>query len=130
MWGRCRSYFTGSGSLDDTSNLTPLEIARLAADLGFQPGDLSVLNSSSVNFDSILNLRLQQFDISAESISNSVLQQMQLQCIRCVRKGVCQREVKKGSDVVWPTDCPNLEILQKLILRRKRSSAYQTYSIR
>lgn len=124
VWEKCRSYFSVNELFDGTNSPTSAESARLAADLGLQPGDLSTLNSSRANFEGILNLRLQQLRILPETVSASALWQMQLQCIRCVHKDVCDREAKRGILATWPADCPNLKFFQTLVLHRNYSSAH------
>lgn len=110
-----RNYQRRHAGLLEIENLTQREFENLAADLGFEPGELRSLCTAKESMNNVLDFRLKKFGISKDKLDFATLAEMHSRCIHCASKRVCKYDLKRGKTYnPCPFDCPNLDNFQKL----------------
>jgi hypothetical protein len=105
-------------NLTDLEALGPQETARLARDVGLEPGDLRELARHYTDAAALLEKRLDSLGLSSAELQKNApgqLRDMERLCTLCQSKGRCARDLAADrDDPVWHQYCPNEQTLTAL----------------
>jgi Family of unknown function (DUF6455) len=114
-WRREAAARENLGSLDA---IGPVEIARMAQDIGISTSDLRALARHCSDAADLLQRRLESLGLDASELGSSAtaqLRDMERLCTLCESKGRCARDLDADpSDPIWRQYCPNHETLVAL----------------
>lgn len=105
-------------NLDNLDAIGPVEIARMARDVGISSSDLRALARHCSDAADLLQRRLESLGVDASELGSSTMTQlrdMERLCTLCESKGRCARDLDADpSNPIWRQYCPNHETLVAL----------------
>ncbi len=105
--------------LIEFDNFDPVEIQRIARDLGTSVPELRILAGSGKNAASLLQRRLKSLNLEPATIEPAVMRDMARCCSKCDSKTLCEHELEdRPKEASWPKYCPNEQTINALVAER------------
>jgi len=112
-WSRWRERRSGAAEL---ACCDPVEIDRIANDLGLSSSELRELAGRDHNAADLLTRRLAQIRLDPGTVDPVIMRDLQRCCSNCDSKGLCEHEIEDQPKAAsWPKYCPNEQTLAALI---------------
>jgi hypothetical protein len=115
LLGRIRDWWSRQNEL---SGVDPMELERVAREMGMSARDLENLVARGAEAASQLYERMQALGLSrteSELSAMDVLRDLQRTCACCNEKGRCERDLLERPDNrIWNDYCPNTVTLNTL----------------
>ena len=117
-----RRHATARENLNELDSFGPVEMARMAQDVGISGSELRELARHCSDAAELLDRRVEALGMTASDLVQSApaeLRDMERLCTLCQSKGRCARDLGADpSDPVWRQYCPNEETLVALARER------------
>jgi hypothetical protein len=110
-----KAFWKKQVAINALAQCDPLELARVAQDLGISAADLRALATRDKSAADLLNRRLASLRLDPTSVDPVVMRDLQRCCSTCDSKQLCAHELEdepKGAR--WPAYCPNEETITDL----------------
>jgi hypothetical protein len=110
-----KSFWQKRAAVNELAKCNPLEVARIAQDLGISAADLCVLATRDQRAADLLKRRLETLRLDPTSIDPAVMRDLQRCCSNCDSKLLCAHELEdKPKGASWPKYCPNEQTIATL----------------
>ncbi len=110
---KLKNFWEKRAAANQLANWDPLEVARIAQDLGVSTRELRLLAISNKKAADLLERRLQTLRVDPTSVDPAIMRDLQLHCAQCDSKKLCAHELdNKSSTPSWPKYCPNEQTIE------------------
>jgi hypothetical protein len=110
-----KSFWARRASVNEIDACNPLEVARVAQELGISATDLRALASRDETAAELLYRRLEALRIDPASVDPALMRDLQRCCSICDSKALCAHELEdKPKRASWPKYCPNEDTIAAL----------------
>jgi len=110
---KLKNFWEKRAAANQLANWDPLEVARIAEDLGVSTRELRLLAISNKRAADLLKRRLQTLRVDPTSVDPAIMRDLQLHCTQCDSKKLCARELDdKPPTASWPKYCPNEQTIE------------------
>jgi len=116
-----KSWRERRARLVEIDNFDPIEMHRIARDLGTSTSELRDLAGRDKHSADLLRRRLQSLTLDPATIQPAVMRDLQRCCSKCDSKILCVHELEdRPKETSWPKYCPNEQTISALVSEKDR----------
>jgi hypothetical protein len=117
-----RSWNKRRARLIEFDRADPVEMARVAGDLGTSVTELRSLVGRGAAAADLLPRRMRSLDLDPAKVEPAVMRDLQRCCSKCLSKTLCAHELEdRPKGARWPDYCPNELTIGALYAAKQRS---------